>query len=64
MRKCDWCKKMILVKELFAVNALSEIIEIFVQKIIQAAKRVRSAGKIYQKSYRQGKSVAAYGIRF
>lgn len=45
-------KKTILVKELFAVNALSEIIEIFVQKIIQAAKRVRSAGKIYQKSYR------------
>lgn len=47
MRKCDWCKKTILVKELFAVNALSKIIEIFVQKIIQAAKRVRSAGKIY-----------------
>lgn len=30
MRKCDWCKKMILAKELFAVIALSEIIEIFV----------------------------------
>ena len=45
-------KKTILAEGLFVVNALSEIIEIFAQKIIQAAKRVRSAGKIYQKSYR------------